>query len=79
MTADPTEPVRRLMLATGQPALDLAETGESWDTGEATGLFRFIAFAAPFVLVERRSDGQRGTLEFTHSPRRYFNFVPENS
>jgi hypothetical protein len=30
---------------------------------------------APFVVVRRRVDGQKGNLEFQHSPRFYFNFV----
>ncbi len=74
---DPTEGIRRLMIETGQPQADLLAAEESWDTAEATGLFEFLGFAAPFVLVRRRANGVRGTLEFTHQPRRYFNFVPE--
>jgi hypothetical protein len=35
-----------------------------------------IGFAAPFVVVRRKSDGVKGTLEFTHSPRVYFDFKP---
>jgi hypothetical protein len=31
-----------------------------------------IGFAATLVVVRRRSDGQLGTLEFTHHPRAYF-------
>jgi hypothetical protein len=78
--ADPTEAVRRLMLALDQPAADLeAEEGPVWDTPGAVGLFEFISFAAPFVLVRRRVDGVEGTLEFTHNPRRYFNFIPRES
>lgn len=73
---DPTEAVRRHMIATGQPAADLARVRESWSTEDATFVFEFISFAAPFAFVRRRSDGQLGTLEFTHRPRRYFNFTP---
>jgi hypothetical protein len=29
---------------------------------------------APFVVVRRLSDGQKGSLEFQHHPRFYFNF-----
>ncbi len=29
-------------------------------------------YAAPFVFATRRSDGQKGSLEFTCSPRAYF-------
>lgn len=43
---------------------------------EATALYDFVGFAAPYVVVRRKSDGQRGTLTFTHSPRLYFDFTP---
>lgn len=45
-----------------------------FNTVEATDKFAFEAFMAPFALVKRKSDGARGTLEFTHSPRYYFDF-----
>jgi hypothetical protein len=32
-------------------------------------------FMAPFVIVTRKSDGAKGSLEFTHNPRFYFNFA----
>jgi hypothetical protein len=37
-----------------------------------------MGYAAPFVVVRRRSDGQRGSLEFTHSPRVYFGWRPDD-
>jgi hypothetical protein len=74
--SDPTEPARRCMLATGQPYRDLARTPEHmrWTTSELAIDFEVIGFAAPFVVVRRRWDGVQGTLEFTHSPRFYFNW-----
>ncbi len=30
---------------------------------------------APFVIVRRRADGVKGSLEFQHNPRFYFNWV----
>jgi hypothetical protein len=33
-----------------------------------------MGFAAPYVVVRRKSDGVKGSLEFTHHPRVYFNF-----
>lgn len=73
---DYTEPVRRAMVANGQPAADLAETtGPTWDTQELQRDFEVLGFAAPFVVVRRRSDGAKGSLEFTHSPRVYFNWT----
>lgn len=75
--SDPTESARRAMLETGQPHRDLALAAESWDTEALRAEFTVRAFLAPFVLVTRTRDGTRGTLEFTHNPRRYFNFVPD--
>jgi hypothetical protein len=46
------------------------------DLGET---FTVAGFAAPFVVVIRRSDNQQGTLEFTHSPRRYFSWKADES
>ena len=77
MTADPTAGIRREMLESGQPAADLAaEQGRTWTTDELRAEFEVRGFAAPFVVVRRRSDGQVGTLEFTHSPRVYFGWRP---
>ena len=78
---DETEPYRRQRLAeiNAQPgsreALD-AEHGQVWDTEELSQDFEPIGFMAPFVVVRRRSDGKKGSLEFQHSPRFYFNFSP---
>lgn len=52
---------------------------EQWTTAEMQKLFIVESFVAPYVIVVRKSDGQRGTLEFGHSPRIYFNFVPEDN
>lgn len=74
---DPTEDIRRDMIESGQPALDLGGyDGPTWDTAQIQADFSVIGFAAPFVIVRRKSDGQKGTLEFTHSPRVYFDFQP---
>lgn len=76
---DPTEATRREMLTTGQPAADLAtDTGRTWTTAEMQEEFEVEGFLAPFVVVRRRSDGVRGTLEFTSSPRTYFGFEEES-
>ena len=50
--------------------------GPLWDTEEMQRDFEPQGFAAPFIVVRRREDGQRGTLTFVHSPRVYFDFVP---
>jgi hypothetical protein len=73
-----TDDIRRNMIETGQPQANLAaEQGPTWDTTALQQDFEVLTFGAPFVVVRRRSDGVLGSLEFTHSPRVYFNFVPD--
>lgn len=61
------------MIETGQPAVDLTDdTGPTWDTDALRRDFEVLGFAAPFVVVRRRADGVKGSLEFTHNPRVYF-------
>jgi hypothetical protein len=80
VSTDPTEDIRREMIATGQPTADLAAElgidGPTWNSETVSKDFEILGFAAPFVVVRRRSDRQKGSLEFTHSPRIYFNFQP---
>ena len=45
-----------------------------YTTKEATDKYEFIGFMSPFALVKDRATGVKGTLEFTHRPRLYFNF-----
>ena len=75
--SDPTEAIRREMLETGQPARDLANADKQWTTNEMCEEFEVIGFLAPFCVVKRKSDGVKGSMEFTHSPRFYFNFRPD--
>lgn len=73
---DETEGIRRAMLATGQPAADLAVTdGPTWTTETLSQEFEVLGFMAPFVVVRRKSDGKKGSLEFTHNPRVYFGWT----
>ena len=72
---DVTESIRREMIESGQPYEDLARAESRMTTAEMAEAFTVHSFAAPFVLVTRKSDGERGSLEFTHNPRFYFNFV----
>ena len=51
------------------------ESEQTWDTTQLQQDFKVIGFSAPFVVVERRSDGAKGTLTFTHSPRVYKDFL----
>lgn len=50
--------------------------GQTWNTEELQRDFTVTGFSAPFVVVVRKADGVKGTLEFTHSPRVYFDFTP---
>ncbi len=78
---DATEMVRRQRLADinaepgSREALE-AEHGHVWDTRELSIDFDVLGFMAPVVVVTRKSDGRKGSLEFQHSPRFYFRFSP---
>jgi hypothetical protein len=75
---DQTESIRRDMIATNAPAADLAATTEqTWDTDQLRAEFEVLGFMAPFVVARRRSDGKKGSLEFTHHPRVYFNWTED--
>ena len=50
--------------------------GQVWDTRELAHDFIVLGFLAPYIVVQRRSDGVKGSLEFQHMPRFYFNFQP---
>jgi hypothetical protein len=81
MSSDPTETIRRQMLAEinaapGSREYLEAKHGEVWDTTELSRDFEVIGFAAPLVVVSRKSDGQKGSLCFQHNPRFYFSFEP---
>jgi hypothetical protein len=80
---DPTEQIRRERLAEinaepgSREALE-AEYGQVWDTDELRRDFEVVGFAAPLVVVRRTADGVKGSLEFQHSPRLYFNWQPHD-
>ena len=42
---------------------------------EATEKYEFEGFGGGIVVVTRKSDGVRGSLNFTHIPRFYFDFL----
>jgi hypothetical protein len=51
----------------------------TWTTEELTRDFDVEGFMAPYVVVRRKSDGQRGSLQFTGGggePRIYWDFNP---
>ena len=76
---DPTENQRRermveIAVEVGSREALEARFGQVWDTAELTRDFEVIGFAAPLVVVRRKADGQKGSLEFQPHPRLYFNF-----
>jgi hypothetical protein len=75
--SDETEQARRELLPTMPAELAAAlERGEEvWDTAAMQAAFEVTGFLSPFVVVRRRSDGAKGSLQFTHSPRWYFGWV----
>ena len=79
---DPTEAARRERLAeinaeSGSRERLEPSMARMWDTEQLTKDFEVIGFMAPFVVVRRKADGVKGSLEFQHRPRLYFNFVPD--
>jgi hypothetical protein len=78
---DPTEDIRRQRLVEinavpgSREALE-ARYGQVWTTRELAEEFEVIGFAAPLVVVRRKADGVKGSLEFQHNPRLYFNWQP---
>jgi hypothetical protein len=65
-------PGELIALATRRVEGDLSEETRIWTGTELQREFKVIGFMAPFVVVERRADGVKGSLMFTHSPRYYF-------
>ena len=85
-TRDETEPLRRARLAQINSMVESnnekaerkrLEThyGQVWDTDQLSQEFEVLVFLPPYVVVRRKSDGCKGSLEFQHHPRFYFNFV----
>lgn len=81
--SDPTEAARRRRMAeiNSEPQqreqLE-AQYGQVWDTRGLARDFIVIGFMAPLIVVQRKSDGVKGSLEFQNGPPRfYFNFVAD--
>lgn len=74
--SDDTAPRRAAQLPAMAAALAAAiDRGEPvWDTAALRRDYRVEGYLAPYVVVTRKADGQRGTLRFTHNPRVYFGF-----
>ena len=80
--SDPTEAIRRERLAEinaepGSREALVAQHGQVWDAQQLAQDFEVIGFLAPLVVVRRKADGVKGSLEFQHMPRFYFCFRPD--
>ena len=52
-----------------------SQYGKVWDGTQLSTEFEVLGVMAPYVVVRRKSDGRKGSLEFQHHPRLYFSFV----
>lgn len=86
---DPTEEIRRAGVESIGRAVaampdprktleDLHGKDNVWDGYQLAEQFEVIGFLAPLVIVKRKSDGVKGTMYFSHRPRLYFGFMPED-
>jgi hypothetical protein len=48
--------------------------GQVWTLDELSADFTILGFAAPYVVAQRKSDGRKGSFQFQHAPRFYFNW-----
>jgi len=86
MRDDPTEPIRRRMIAeesaAGPPSKEALEAavGRLWTTDELTAEFEVRGFLAPLCVVRRRSDNQVGSLRFSFASdgQRYYHSWEEH-
>lgn len=82
MDHDETEGPRRMLQAVlntdqrDRAALE-AEYGRCWDTSELSRDFDVLGFMAPFVVAVKKATREKGSLEFRHAPRLYFNWMPD--
>jgi len=83
---DQTEDIRRNRLVAINSAIQSQDTQSErqrleaqyyplWDPSQLFSDFEVLGFIAPYVVVRRKSDGRKGSLEFQHHPRFYFNFA----
>lgn len=74
---DETETARRVAQAEANAMTDDDLPAERWDASTLQRDYDVVGFMAPYVVVIRKHDGVKGSLEFRHSPRVYFNFQPD--
>lgn len=80
--SDPTEGARRtLTTVVNTNPLERADLekqfGQVWNTEELGRDYEVKGFAAPFIVVKRKTDNALGSLIFQHSPRFYFAFTKD--
>jgi hypothetical protein len=77
--ADQTEAMRRALVPEMPAELrKRVHDGEQiWTSSQMQAEFDVIGFAAPLMVVRRKSDQAMGSLMFTHSPRFYFGWVAD--
>ena len=76
---DSTETLRRdrlvcLNASRAQRATLERRYGRVWNTVELGRDFVVLGYLAPYVVVDRKADNSRGSLEFQDHPRFYFNW-----
>ena len=76
---DVTETLRRVRLVEvnaepGDRQILEQRHGRIWDSRELGQDFQVIGYLAPYVVVRRKADGVRGSLEFQHHQRFHFNW-----
>lgn len=49
--------------------------GQTWNTEELQRDYEVLGFSAPYVVIVRKADGVKGSLQFDHRPRVYFDFT----
>jgi hypothetical protein len=82
MLAEAAERMRRTMLAEAAERGPLSREdlttlhGTVYDTQELQEVFTVHNFLAPFISCTRKSDGVKGSMQFQHHPRFYFDFLP---
>ncbi len=94
MPDDPTEPMRRELRATINSNVSTiaaiagdgltrklieAQQGQVWSPDELAKDFDVLDFAAPLVIVRRKTDAVLGSLFFSHEPRFYWGFRPHEA
>lgn len=85
---DTTEGIRRILVQEINSRLPFDEQeryaelvkqyGEDnvFDTQAVQEHFEVLGFMAPFVVAIRKADNVKGSMEFCHSPRFYYDFRP---